>query len=155
MKSKSIQQSALHSKTKENIICPKGGFPSSPQFIGNPFLSPSLGQGSHYRGIASVLVCQEKNLFPIGGKRSAHGTPVSHKALPAPRGGTLAVSHRAFCICSTICRAVLALGGSEYAQDWFVERVCASMLCSASLDPAGCGSAHSFPSAAASGSFQG
>lgn len=60
VKSKSIHQSALQSKTKDNIICPTGGFPSSPQFAGNPFLSPSLGQGSHSRVIASALVCREK-----------------------------------------------------------------------------------------------
>lgn len=69
VKSKSIQQSLLQSKTKDNMVCPTGGFPSSPQLAGNPFLPPSLGQGSHSRGIASALVCQEKNLFPIGGKK--------------------------------------------------------------------------------------
>lgn len=126
VKSKSIQQSVLQSKTKYNIVCLTGGFPSSPQFAGNPFLSPSLGQGSHSRGITSALVCQEKNLFPIGSKRSDHCTPVSQKALPAPRDGTLAVSHRVFRIRLTICRAVPCLGGLELAQDWLVERVCAS-----------------------------
>lgn len=152
MKSKSIQQSALQNKTKDNIVHPTGRFPSSPQFTGNPFLSPRLGQGSHSRGIVSALVCQEKNLFPIGGKRSAHPTPVSQKAL---HGSTLVESHRTFCIRLTTCRAVLGLGSSELAQDRAVERVRASTWCSAPLDLASHGSTCSLPFPAASGSFWG
>lgn len=98
------------------------------------------------------LYVKKKNLFPIGGKRSAHRTPVSQKAL---YGSTLAESHRTFCICPTICRAVLGLGGSELAQDRVVERVRASTWCSAPLDLASRGSTCSLPSPAASGNCRG
>lgn len=55
----------MQSQTKDNIVCPTGGFPSSLQGAGNPSLPPSLGQGSHSRGIFCACVSR-KNLFPIG-----------------------------------------------------------------------------------------
>lgn len=94
----------MQSQTKDNIVCPTGGFPSSLQGAGNPPLPPSLGQGSHSRGIFCACV-SGKNLFPIGVEglcmvllfHTEHSQPCTGRA-------SQGVSH-----CSTTSRAVPGL----------------------------------------------
>lgn len=95
----------MQSQTKDNIVCPTGGFPSSLQGAGNPSLLPSLGRGSHSRGIFCACVSR-KNLFPIGVEglcmvllfHTEHSQPCTGRA---SQGG---VSH-----CSSTSRAVPGL----------------------------------------------